>query len=66
MRLIAREPVTPSRDAIDAWARMLLAMPDVKEWMCDARQLPPVWLDDYMVPGQPVDVNVVADPSTAP
>jgi glutathione S-transferase len=66
VRLIAHEPVTPSREAIEAWAQMLLAMLDIKEWLHDARQLPPVWLDDYLVPGHPIDMNVVVDPSTAP
>ncbi|WP_343219734.1 glutathione S-transferase family protein [Pinirhizobacter soli] len=65
VRLVAHDPVVPSRDAIEAWTQTLLAMADVKEWMRDARLLPPIWSDDYLVPGQPVDLRVIPDPFDA-
>jgi glutathione S-transferase len=30
-----------------AWMERLMARPSVVEWMTEAKQLPPVWLDDY-------------------
>jgi glutathione S-transferase len=65
VRLVAHDPVVPSRDAIEAWTQALLAMADVKEWMRNARSLPPIWYDDYLVPGQPIDLRVIPDPFDA-
>jgi glutathione S-transferase len=65
VRLVAHDPVVPSRDALGAWMHALLAMADVKEWIRDARLLSPIWSDDYLVPGQPIDLHVIPDPFDA-
>jgi len=65
LRLVAHDPVVPSRDAIDAWMQALLAIADVKEWMRNASVPPPIWSDEYLVPGQPIDLHIVPGPFDA-
>lgn len=65
VRLVAHDPVVPSRDAIEAWMQTMLAMAEVKVWMREARLLPPIWSDDYLIPGQPIQLHVIPDPFDA-
>jgi glutathione S-transferase len=36
--------------SVAAWMERLMSRPSVVEWMTEARQLPPVWLDGYVNP----------------
>ena len=65
VRLVTHDPVVPSRDAIEAWLQAMLTMADVKEWMRQASLLPPIWSDDYLVPGQPIQLRVIPNPFDA-
>lgn len=47
VRLWAHEPDLASYPATAAWADRLLQRATVREWMDEARTLPPVHLDDY-------------------
>lgn len=37
-----------------AWSETLLATAHVGDWLAEADRLPPIWFDDYLVPGAPV------------
>lgn len=40
-----------------SWASELLERTSVAEWMQDADEMPHIWFDDYLVPGEPVQVS---------
>jgi glutathione S-transferase len=48
VRLLAHGPDLGAWPRSQAWSELLLGRQSVREWMDEARQLPPVLLDDYL------------------
>ena len=40
-----------------AWVSALLERAPVAEWLREADMLPPIWFDDYLIPGEPVQLS---------
>jgi len=41
---------------VRAWSEAVLGLPDVVAWLAEAAALPPIWYDDYLLPGAPIDL----------
>ncbi|HEX5182090.1 MAG TPA: glutathione S-transferase family protein [Allosphingosinicella sp.] len=53
VRLSRHQPPMASFPATERWMDLVISHPLVIEWLSEADSLPPVWLEDYLIPGEP-------------
>jgi len=58
VRLSRHLPQASKWPNVDRWMKALLCRPSVTEWLAEADRLPPIWLDEYLVPGCDIPVEL--------
>lgn len=54
VRLMSHRVDLDSNDKTKHWAELILQNDLVVEWLVKAKELPPIWFEEYLLPGEPV------------
>ncbi len=56
IRLSRHNVRLPRSSQIEKWVANILQRETVRDWLTEADALPHIWYDDYLIPGDPIDL----------